>query len=361
MKFNSFQPVFPAALAASVSLALPLSAYVAQPYSTEFVADERYQADSLDDQNRWNVLSGTAQVVQPSEQEGYVRLEANTAPARIGLDFAVPGPEVLYVSFDLRPVADADLLASTLVDLDRSALRFKRIGDRGYVYVLHGDGFGGVSWLPTEASFPVESSGISEEFLTLTLSLDYGRNAWDLWLGERLEEIEISFDIAPPDGLASIVFAGHDYEDTELSNLRVSPVPPNFLGKDANYEEDRLASEERVGETYRSDGRQGHRLPAEAGSEGGEDHRFPVQAGSPTGPSGLIYVNNQLGNDANDGRAARPSAAGGPKATIQAAVRSAKERDRIVVDGPGLPGYRTKTIPAGTTVKAGVRIGPASS
>jgi hypothetical protein len=343
-----------------VSLSL-LSAEVPALYSTEFGASEGYDTGDLDGQKGWTVFDGLADVIQASNREGSVRFGGDGTPARIGVAPLLSGADVAYVTLRFRPVADEDLFASTLIDLERAALRFFRSGDHGYVCVLHGDGEGGITWWETDARFSVDSDGLSEEFLTLTVRLDYEHNLWDLWVEERLEDFASGLDIGPPDALEIILLTGHRNVPAELSSLRVSAESPGFLDPHTKADDDSLdsSSQEPAGFLI-TGGDHGHESPGGIAESFENDHEVDIDYRNPA-YTGLIYVNNRLGNDANSGR--RPTSDlphDGPKATIQAAARASIAGYRIVVERGTSP-YETSAIPSGTIMSPGVRIGPGRS
>jgi hypothetical protein len=347
-----------AAFAVSLS---PLSAEVPALYSTEFGASEGYETGDLDGQKGWTVFDGSADVSQASNGEGSVRFGGDGTPARIGVAPLLSGEDVAYVTFRFRPVADDDLFASTLIDLERAALRFLRSGDYGYVCVLHGDGEGGVEWWETAARFSVDSDGLSQEFLSVTVRLDYEHNLWDLWVEERLEDFAIGLDIGPPDALEIVLLTGHRNVPAELSSLRVSSEAPGFLDPYTKSDDDSLDSSNQEPAGFLiTGGGHGHESPGGIAESFETDHEVDIDSGS-LGDTGLIYVNNRFGNDANSGRRSTADLTrDGPKATIQAAAHVSVAGDRIIVERGASP-YETNAIPSGTIVSPGVRIAPGHS
>ena len=172
------------------------------PYLTSFEGYQQFDLGNLDYQNRWQVLSGAADVNEAGNYQ-YVYIHANSTVSKI---FDDTGSNHTYIRCQIYPgdgakvqvFNDANIVAAVEFNADT------------HIHVLDGSSFldTGVSW----------SSGYFE----LKLVMDYDSDDYDvLWNGSSVLTSNAAFGIAC-DTLTEVEFQTGDSDWVKLDRLSIS-------------------------------------------------------------------------------------------------------------------------------------------
>lgn len=263
---------------------------------------------------------------------------------------------VAFFQFWIRPTAFDENPTSTIY-IDGAYLMYyiDLLGERGRLprgYYASREGP-----LNPNQSFPIDSNGMSSNWLRINIRIDYNHQKWDLWVDGKLIDYNIALQV---DDLALsspdlFVVYGHAYGGTFLDDWSLSSINPLYLDSDKDGMSD--VYEIAHGLNPRQDDREGDfdRDGISNFQEFGAD-TSPSRAGA-----GIYvrYVNHEIGSDNNSGEHPHtyPEAAKGPKATISAAIGASATGDAVTItpkDGPYLEkildtnGKNIRLVPIGT-------------
>lgn len=224
---------------------------------------------------------------------------------------------VAFIEFWLRPVAVAGTNAPTSVDIDGGKIGFAVDGSLGRAFAYDGDGLGGGGVEPLAYGFPIEPGGVASNWMHVAIRRDYSNSWYDVWIDGTLYAVGAGADISPPPSAPSLfAFDGDVGATVRLDLLGLSVENPLFDDADRDGMPD--AFEESRGLNPTADDRDGD-IDGDGAENMGEYAMgtAPDDAGSvPSSSNVLFYVDGVLGDDGFNGLASHPSAAGGPKRTI---------------------------------------------
>lgn len=147
------------------------------PYLTSFESYQQFDLGNLDYQNRWQVLSGAADVNEAGNYQ-YVYIHANSTVSKI---FDDTGSNHTYIRCQIYPGSGAKVLIFN----DANVVAAVEFNADSHIYVLHGSSF-----IYTEVSW---SSGYFE----LKFVMNYGSNTYDVfWDGSSVLTSGADFGIA---------------------------------------------------------------------------------------------------------------------------------------------------------------------
>jgi RHS repeat-associated protein len=200
-------------------------------YTTSFESADGYTAGSLNAQNGWTASTGVA-VSSSSAFDGTnaVNIPAASTVGTISKVVApTPNTAIIYFDFYLKPVADATVGDSTLVDADGAQIGFDLQSGAAVSQPLDGNEAGSGTWknpIPT-LSLPVSTGNQTSSWHRFTVRKDYSDSQWDLYVDGEL--VEYGLGLKNPTG-ANITFAlsGHASTDTAFDYPYVGPVNPLF-------------------------------------------------------------------------------------------------------------------------------------
>lgn len=259
---------------------------------------------------------------------------------------------VAFVEFWLRPVAVAATNAATSVDIDGAKMGFTVDGGLGRAFVYDSDGVGGGESVPLDFVFPVDGSGAASNWVHVAVRRDYSNGWYDAWLDGILYVVGAGSDTSPQPGAPSLLrFDGDVSAPVQLDLLALSPDNPLFADADRDgmpdeFEESRAlnpAADDRDGDVDWD----GFANIAEYAAGTAPDDF----ASSPGASNALFYVDGILGDDGFNGLASHPSAAGGPKRTVDAGLGLATAStlpSPIVVIRESTNAYLEQTVAPGT-------------
>lgn len=224
---------------------------------------------------------------------------------------------IAFVDFWVRPVAGASNWA-TSIDIDGAKVGFLPDGAEGRAFAFDGDGLGGGIAVPLDYRFAVEGGGASSNWVHVAVRRDYSNGWYDVWLDGTLHLVGAGSDASPgPTAPSLFRFDGDESAPVRLDFLSLSADNPLFDDGDRDGMPDEFEvsrgldpdADDRDGDAD-SDGA-GNMAEYAAGTA-------PDDAESPSGATNaaLFYVDGVLGDDAFNGLASHPSAAGGPKRTV---------------------------------------------
>jgi len=257
---------------------------------------------------------------------------------------------VAFADFWVVPVAATN--AATSVDVDGAKVGFLPDGGAGRAFAYDADAPGGGAAVPLGFLFPVGAGGASSNWVRVTVRRDYS-NAWyDVWLDGTLYLAGAGADASPPPAApALLAFDGDGSAATRLDLLSLSAENPLFADADRDGMPDDFeasrgldpGADDRAGDAD-SDG--AANMAEYAAGTAPDD---AASAPSTNGPA-LFYVDGALGDDAFNGLASHPGAAGGPKRTVGAGLSiiatSGQTGATLVVRGTASP-YAQDSIDPG--------------
>jgi hypothetical protein len=222
------------AFADSAAVAVTVLATV--PYAADFEAAEGYALGSLAGQLGWSVTQGAARVADDAFFSGArsVVLLPGTPPGKIAQAFApLAGQDVVFVDFFAKPVAEADITASTTFDIGSSRLALWRTtAGQGELRAFNGDGQGGGRWKDTAFTAPLAADGSTQDWVRFTTRLDFAHKSWDLYANGTMAAADLGFRDNASSYLASFAVQGDATAASRLDYLLAAPQNPLFA--DAN-------------------------------------------------------------------------------------------------------------------------------
>jgi len=208
---------------------------VTLPCETSFESAEGHLPGPLPADGVWTPtenLSATILAAQaPDGQtlsisgDGWLVLEA---------DSETPGEgdsSFLWLDLILKPVfAENTGNPDAVIDLDGAAkIAFVSVNGQGRVWLLHGDGQDGGDWVQLPLSFPHDAlTGVSADWIRLTLRTDYTRQSWDLYLNESPLRFDLGFAGEAASPFQYFALRGHPQSATLLDHFRLGAQNPLF-------------------------------------------------------------------------------------------------------------------------------------
>ncbi len=314
-------------------LFLPAPIFAGTPFTEDFsIAGDKVIGEPIDLHPGWYTLPGGAAIITSDDWmtggQSLVLLPGD--PVAEVVRELPPGVDPLYLEIWIRPVFDE---APHLPAIEAEGARLYFVRDGGLGKITAGDGSEAVDI--SDFVFGMFENGLSDRWIRVALELDHDAEQWSLALdGEVvLEGAPASRESFP----GEIVFVGDTDAPVYLDGLKISADPfVEFVKNDSSAEEEELNSTE--GETAEST----VSVEGIVSVEGDDD---TVSAGESveTGPReiaaetlGTVYVNNAVGDDVYDGRAAAAEGAGrGPVASLAAALARVSDGGTIVIYGGG--------------------------
>ncbi len=272
-----------------------------------------------------------------------VKLTASATPTWIKrtLQPSEWGSETIaYVDFAILPIADDSATPLNNINADSSILGFIKDGSVGRLQLIDGNGQGTGAAQSTDFTFSIGANNEALDWILLTIRQDFTSKTFDVYLNDRLYAVNKGFD-----GVQSLPDEFYLYQDKSerayLDDFQIVSLNPmsftdtdndglpdsfedanslnsnNIADRDTDYDGDGLTNIEEylVGS-----------LPNIAGMDGEAN----------------LYINNavSVGNDTHDGLAAWPMGGSrGPKSTVQAAINTSQNNDKIIILAGNLLGY----------------------
>ncbi len=165
------------------------------PYTADFELSEGYSSGSLNGQLGWTG-KGPAFVTGDGFFSGMqsVSLQPAMPPAQITQMFAPPtSHNIIFVDFFARPVAEMDLVNSTIFDVGSSRFAFLCVGTNGVLYAFNGDGAGGGQWVETRFILPLGPDNQTQSWIRLTGRVDFVRKTYDLYANGSIVAADVNF------------------------------------------------------------------------------------------------------------------------------------------------------------------------
>ena len=220
----------------------------ALPYATDFEAAESYAQGSLQGQQGWSVSQGSALVASQDASSGAqsIVLQSGRIPAQISRTFSgVAGQDIVYVDFYAKPGAEMQIAAATTFDVGGARFAFSRgqyYEDEGYgpahydddhmgtLQALDGDGAGGGNWQSSYFRVPLARDSQPEDWIRLTVRLNYAHKTWDLYADGNMVLADQGFrdNTSGADGLLPFVVTGDVGCASRLDHFSVGVINPLF-------------------------------------------------------------------------------------------------------------------------------------
>lgn len=205
------------------------------PYLADFENTSGYNLGSLDRQLGWSVGQGSAIVTAQHYHTGAraVSLQPGTV-AQIDQAFGpLANQPVVFADFFAKPQADTLIARATTFDVGSARFAFSiNAAGQGALQAFDGDG-GGV-WMPLACTIPLGPGQQAQNWVRLTVRLDFANRTWDLYA----DGIMVAFDLGFRDNANSFLelFAiqGHAVGETLFDDLVAGPANPVFADLNAN-------------------------------------------------------------------------------------------------------------------------------
>lgn len=157
-------------------------------YRADFESPD-FSPGSIDGQHGWSVDQGKAEIVAGVGLHGTSGLvlypSAPFSQARLSLALDPGLDPASYVDLQIRPVAGFGKVKEEMLDIDSARVGLFRQPDSGeaVLWVFHGDGQGGGTWMETATRLPVDPvTGQAESWHRLTIQENAERQTWELWV-----------------------------------------------------------------------------------------------------------------------------------------------------------------------------------
>jgi alpha-tubulin suppressor-like RCC1 family protein len=214
---------------------LQIRVLAALPYRADFETSEGYTAGPLDKQQGWKTTQGLITVVSEPGVSGAQRVDLlpSVGRAEVVQEFVpfVAHP-IIYVDFFARPVADADVNASSTFTLEgaRFALGESAAGGRLQGYDGAGDGSG--QWRSTAFVTDLNVDHQTEGWVRFTARLDFTQHRWDLYAGGSMVAADLGFILNSSQAFTLLTLRGHAARNSSFDDLFAGAENPLF--PDAN-------------------------------------------------------------------------------------------------------------------------------
>ncbi len=202
------------------------------PYSADFESSEGYALGTLQAQQGWGISTGAATVDSSVANTGSAGLKLSVG-SLVVQGFQPGSATVNFADLYVKPVA-ATTTTSTIVETESIAVSFVAGSSTAEVWVRYG---GGVNvWIPTGATFAVDSAKRATSWQRITIRSDYTRKTCDLYVNGVLVAYDLAFADASATyfnllrfrGLSSSVVTTESYVDT------IHITTSNPLGTDSD-------------------------------------------------------------------------------------------------------------------------------
>lgn len=204
-------------------------------YATDFENAEGYTVGSLDGQQGWSVVQGSASVTDQSSSSGSqsIVLQPGAIPSQIIRAFpATTGENAIYVSFFAQPVAETSITTATSFDIGGARFAFTLSDpDHAVLQVFNGDGAGGGSWARTLFTDPVDSSSHQlQDMVHFTVRLDFTHKRWDIYTANNggMAAADLGFRDNSATYLSSFAVTGDAGAPTMIDDILIAPQNPLF-------------------------------------------------------------------------------------------------------------------------------------
>lgn len=232
---------------------------------------------------------------------------------------------VVFIDFELLPVADLSKEPLYCIDANGSRLGFVADGQLGEVVSVSNLSPQGSEAVSTGVNFAFDEQGRSCRWIRITVRQDLSSRKWDLFVDGKLVLVNQILAGAITDvGIVQFYSADSQYY---VDDFVVSDVNPLFLDSDRDGIPD---AEEIVQGTnaFWSD------RDLDLNGDGASNvtnflHGSPIGYGV-KGRKKIVYVDNQRGNDEFSGAISYRGSGDGPKASVGAALQSSHEGDSII-------------------------------
>ncbi|HTB79777.1 MAG TPA: fibronectin type III domain-containing protein [Opitutaceae bacterium] len=217
----------------AAGLALSAAGQATLPYITDFDSSLGFTTGSLNGQQNWLVLGGSADVTNTVSFLGNqsVVLEPGTTTPEIGIPFAPPSPAqpIVYVDCILKPVASSSISSFIYLDTSLAVLvRNDGVGG-GQIFTLDGS----LGWVPTPAIFAINNgNNTASDWMRLTFRLDFTAKTWDLYYNGAFAAHDVAFLDDSLTSLPFFIFQGDPGAPSYLNLLYAGPT--NLLFPDVN-------------------------------------------------------------------------------------------------------------------------------
>ena len=203
------------------------------PYVVGFESADNFSTGSLGGQRGWIVAQGSADVTTSTYQAGArgVALNSGGTAAKVSQGFLESGsPSVTFIDLYFAPVAAGSASASTVIETESARIGFQISGGQGEIYSY--DGVGSNTWVDSHASFPINGSNQSTNWLHLTIREDYTHHTWDLYLDGQLIDYDLAFSNTSEAFFRQLTINGVTAATAYLDTLAVQSTNPLFTDAD---------------------------------------------------------------------------------------------------------------------------------
>jgi hypothetical protein len=212
----------------AAGLTLTSAGQTTLPYQTKFDPPGFTTTGSLNNQQGWIVINGSAAVTNTVFLSGFntqsVVLNGGSPAAQVGLSFAAPSParQVMYADCLIKPAVGPYI--SSFVYIDTSLAVLICNGTQGQVFI-----FDGTNWIPTSAVFALNSdNATSSNWMRLTFRVDFTPKTWDLYCNGVFVAHDVAFVDKNATTLPFFISQGDPTLPGYLNYLSVGWINPLF-------------------------------------------------------------------------------------------------------------------------------------
>ena len=209
--------------------------YVGQslPYAVGFESADNFSTGSLDGQRGWILAQGSADVTTSTYQAGArgVALNSGGTAAKVSQAFLQSGsPSVTFIDLYFAPVAAGSASASTVIETESTKIGFQISSGQGEIYSF--DGVGSNTWVDSHASFPINGSNQSTNWLHLTIRADYTHHTCDLYVDGVMADYDLAFSSNSESYLRLLALKGVASAAAYVDDIAVQSANPLFTDAD---------------------------------------------------------------------------------------------------------------------------------
>jgi len=220
---------------AAAPVVLTITILASLPYTADFEPAEGYVLGSLNGQLGWTVNPGVSVVsnLDFAHAAQSVQLSPGNPPSVIGQTFASsPGQTVEFFDFFAKPVAGTPPGTASTFTIEESEFAFQLSGGQGVLQVFSGNGSGGGAWVSTPYTIPLGAGNQAQNWIRLSVRLDFTTKLWDLYANSQMVAADIPFISNSSTYLSTFQLQGDIASTSGLDKIYAGPV--NQLFADVN-------------------------------------------------------------------------------------------------------------------------------
>lgn len=165
-----------------------------------------------------------------------VTLAAQSPASEVDHEFGSFPPDATTVYADLfaKPVAGADYITATLLDVDAARVAFIKTGSTGQFAAFDGDGLGSGTWKNLGPTVAIDTSAAAAAWQRVTARLNYTTKTWDLYINGAMVAPDLKFRLNTAAYFSWLSLKGHTAAAVQLDDVYVGAGNPLFTDTNNN-------------------------------------------------------------------------------------------------------------------------------